>query len=163
MAERNQPERAPDVECLKQLVEATCKKEGQSERKILEELLRNLGYQVPELTIRPQLTVTFNINFKDFLKQKETEIKERVKRKDPYSLCSAAAQYIIRTALCNHCCFKNKKKIKKADVDRYLGYCERTMQLQQRSLGNTVLNPYSESKERKIYKEFCSDLEKFNK
>lgn len=161
MAETKQPEVVPGVADLRRFVEAICKKEGQSERKILEGLLTDLGYKIPKLTIRPQLTVKFNSNFKNFLRQKETEIKNRVKRKDPYSLCGSAAQYIIRTALCNHCCFENNKRIKKYEVDRFLGYCERTMLLQQKSLRNTVLDPYSESKERKIYQEFCSDLKEF--
>lgn len=160
MVENKQPEYVPGLDGLRRLVEATCKKEGQSERKVLERLLTDSGYQIPKLMIRPRLKVNFNDNFKNYLIKKETEIKEKVKR-NPYSMCGASAQYIIRTALCNYCCFENDRKIRKTDVDRFLGYCERTMQLQQSRIGETVLDPYSETKERKIYQEFCSDLEKF--
>lgn len=116
---------------------------------------------MPKL-IRPQLKVYLNKKLKIFLKQKEEEIIEKLKCKNvPVSMDRTSARYIIRAALCNYCCGENQRKIKKNDVDQFLGYCGRTMRLQQNILEDKILSPDSESKERKIYLELCSDLEQF--
>ena len=161
MVDSNKPEFAPGIDGLKRLIVATSFQERQSEKKVLERLLVSLGYYMPKL-IRPQLKVTLNNELKKFLKQKEKEITDKLKcKKVPVSMDRTAARYIIRTALCNFCCDENSKKIKKNDVDSFLGYCGRTMRIQQNIWETDILNPNSESKERKIYLEICNDLEKF--
>lgn len=161
MVDSNKPAFAPGIDGLKRLIAATSLEERQSEKKVLERLLVSLGYYVPKL-IRPQLKVKLNNELKIFLKQKEEEITNKLKCKNlPVSMDRTTARYIIRTALCNYCCDENKKKIKKNDVDQFLGYCGRTMRLQQNIWEADILSPDSKSKERKIYLELCSDLDNF--
>ncbi len=172
MADRNKPEVAleiedlmrfynsPRIEDLIRLIAVICSRGQQSEEEVLEKLLEIMGYK-PNLN-RPQLRVKLNDNLKTFLKQKEEEIIDKLKcKKVPISMDRTTARYIIRTALCNHCCDETEKKLKKNDVDKFLGYCGRTMRIQQNNSEDKILNPDSESKERKIYLELCSDLEQF--
>lgn len=161
MVDSNRPEFAPGIDGLQRLIVATSFQERQSEEKVLERLLISLGYSKPKL-IRPQLKVKLNNNLKNFLKQKEEEIIDKLKCKEvPVSMDRTTAHYIIRTALCCFCCDETSKKLKKNDVDKFLGYCGRTMRLQQNIWEDKILNPDSESKERKIYLELCGDLEQF--
>lgn len=161
MVDSNRPEFAPGIDGLQRLIAATSFQERQSEEKVLERLLISLGYSKPKL-IRPQLKVKFTNELKNFIRRKEEEITNKLKYKEvPVSMDRTTARYIIRTALCCFCCDEIRKKLKKNDVDKFLGYCGRTMRLQQNIWEADILNPFSESKERKIYLELCSDLEQF--
>lgn len=161
MADSNKPEFAPGIDGLKRLIAATSFHERQSEEKVLERLLVSLGYYRPKL-IRPQLKVKLNNELKNYLRRKEEEITNKLKEKNvPVSMDRTFARFIVRTALCNYCCAENRKKLKKNDVDKFLGYCGRTMRIQQNNSEDKILNPDSESKERKVYLELCSDLEQF--
>ncbi len=161
MADSDKPAFAPGIDGLKRLIAATSFKERQSEKKVLERLLVSLGYYKPKL-IRPQLKVKLNNELKNYLGKKEEEITNKLKEKKvPVSMDRTSARYIIRTALCNYCSDETEKKLKKNDVDKFLGYCGRTMRIQQNNSEDKILNPDSKSKERKIYLELCSDLEQF--
>ena len=151
----------PGIDGLQKLLMATCMKEGQTERKVLERLLYAQGYLQPRLK-RRQLKVKLTEELKNFLKQKEEDIANQFKtRAHPVSMDYTIARYIIRTALENYDSYETGRSFKKKEIDQFLGYCSRTMRLQQQMTENSISNPSGNSKERKIFWELCSDLEQF--
>lgn len=161
MAEIKLTEQAPCIENLRQHILAISKQEGLSEENVIERLMDRLGYKMPK-RILPKLKVNLNIELKTFLKQKETEIANNLKRRKK-ALCTDHndARLIVRTALCNFYNLTTEKKIKKNDADKFLGYCGRTMRLHQTDIGDKISDPDSKSKEREIYQELCVELKQF--
>lgn len=99
---------------------------------IINQLLEKLGWKVPRLKRKVKTFLELTDNIKNYLKEKEKQIAEelasgvRVKSMD-----SNEAKYLIEATLSGFDCRIQNRRLKKKDIDIYLGYSARTMRSQQ--------------------------------
>ena len=99
---------------------------------IINQLLDRLGWKVPRLKRKVQTFLELTNDIKIFLQEKEIKIAEELAHGAKVkSMDINEAKYLIEAALSNFDCRIDNRRLKKKDIDAYLGYSARTMRAQQ--------------------------------
>lgn len=100
---------------------------------IINKLLDRLRWKVPRLKRKVKTFLELTDNIKKFLKEKEIRIAEELANGAKVkSMDRTEAKYLIEATLSSFDCRIQNRRLKKKDIDTYLGYSTRTMRVQQR-------------------------------
>lgn len=125
---------------------------------IINKLLDRLGWKVPRLKRKVMTFLELTDNIKNFLKEKEIRIAEELATGAKVkSMDRTEAKYLIEAALSSFDCRIQNRRLKKKDIDTYLGYSTRTMRVQQSIYKDNLSKPGT--KENRIYTDLRRELE----
>lgn len=125
---------------------------------IINQLLDRLGWKVPRLKRKVKTFLELTDNIKIYLKEKEIRIAEELATGAKVkSMDRTEAKYLIEVALSSFDCRIQNRRLKKKDIDTYLGYSTRTMRVQQSIYKDNLSKPGT--KENRIYTELRRELE----